>query len=82
MRMLACTFVACEGGGLATVSNTRKAGFLTSVDGFASMTYHANGMIKTVQHATTSQAVMLSLGCFLGLAQHRDAPPAGATGRP
>ena len=58
VRMPTCVSVACEGGddALASITNTRKAGFLTSVDGFGQMTYHASGMTKTVQHATKAQA--------------------------
>ena len=52
VRMPVCASVACDGDGLTQINNTRKAGFLTSVDGFGSMTYHPSGMVETVRHAT------------------------------
>jgi YD repeat-containing protein len=56
-KMPVCLAGACgTDEALKSVTNTRTAGYLTSVDGFGTMTYHPTGMVKSVEHATTAQA--------------------------
>nr|HRC85857.1 RHS repeat-associated core domain-containing protein [Thermoanaerobaculia bacterium] len=46
-----CTHSQCSGTGQDfTVSLTRNQGLLTAVSGFATIGYHANGMVNTVAH--------------------------------
>jgi hypothetical protein len=53
ITMPKCSLGGCNtDDGLASVTNTRNAGYLTSVDGFATLTYHPSGMVETVKHAT------------------------------
>jgi YD repeat-containing protein len=41
--------------GLGNVTSTRSAGYLTSVNGFASLTYLPSGMVENVVHTTPQQ---------------------------
>jgi YD repeat-containing protein len=58
ITMPTCGETDCPTGeGLASVTNSRTAGYLTSVDGFAELTYHASGMVESVKHETPSEPV-------------------------
>ena len=52
-----CTSHGCAtSNGLGSVTFGRSAGYLTSVDGFADLTYHPTGMVETVVHESSPSA--------------------------
>ena len=54
VTMPTCSVHGCSAaGGLATVGYERTSGFLTSVPGFAALTYAPSGMVQTVVHASS-----------------------------
>ena len=57
LRMPTCSLNGCTvASGLPTVIYARTAGYLTSIQNFASLTYHPSGMVKTVTHQSSPQA--------------------------
>ncbi|HSY47190.1 MAG TPA: MBG domain-containing protein [Thermoanaerobaculia bacterium] len=60
ITMPTCSLFGCTAQttqqGLGSVTNTRNAGFLSSVNGFASLTYQPSGMVENVVHATPQLA--------------------------
>lgn len=52
-----CSANGCStANGLGSVTYGRSAGYLTSVDTFADLTYHPSGMVKTVVHESSPSA--------------------------
>lgn len=57
VSMPTCSANGCSvTGGLVSVTLNRSAGFLSSVQNVASLTYHRNGTVKTVQHLSVRSA--------------------------
>ena len=60
ITMPTCSLAGCSAQttqqGLASVTSTRNAGFLSAVNGFASLTYQPSGMVENVVHATPELA--------------------------